>query len=287
MGNTRAHAGLIAVLSALLLTVPAGAAPISFTFSGTFDTSGIGYVGGQPFSFTFLLNDYAPTTPAGYLTADSGGTGVVAWIDNAPGVPQVWANVTGTGLSGQWVPEVTSASQIALAVTAQGSGANASLTVAAHSGVGVLVNGNSHLVDLHFALVLDPYIVTLPGPAGTSIPPDPTDFFANFLGNYARDPVFTPFGRMVVVGESPLHFTADRVTISAVPESRVPEPGMSLLIASGCLLLVAARRKAVASSQSNPGGWLSAPGGHRTRRAEEQRSAGGSRQGVPATALAR
>lgn len=223
-----------------LLALPWGAWAqiITFTYTGTFSSNGIGFVSGQPFSFTLHLHNYAPTTPAGQLSAGSDGAGSASWIDNASGVPQVWTNVTGTGISGQWTPTVTSASQVAMAITAHGPSTNATLTVAAHSGNGALFVNGFTLLDLQISNVFDLLRVTLPNSGNNPVtPPDPTNFFSGYLGTYQRDTGFTPVGRLETGGGLYL-FTADTLTIAAVPEPS----SYALVFGSSLFLLLLARR---------------------------------------------
>lgn len=227
--------GATAFFFALWVPVSASAQQIEFQLEGTFTQAGLGYSAGQPFSFKFLLNNYAPATPAGNIAAGGNGVGSVGWIDNTVGVPQVWNAVSGTGLTGQWMPNVTSASQVAIAVTAQGLGANGTLTLAANSGSGAFVNGLP-LDSLQMANVYDNFRVVLPGPVNSLLPPDPTTFFSGHLGVYQRDQAFTPTGRMEARGNNGaelLFFTADTLTISSVPEPT------SLGIFGGLLLVLA------------------------------------------------
>lgn len=222
-----------AFIVSLLLPLGAWAQQVVFIVEGQFNEAGFGYTTGQPFQFNFFLNNYAPAPPAGSISSDTSGGGAVGWIDNAPGVPQVWSAITGTGLTGSWTPTITSASQVAINISG-GPVTTSSLSLYANSGTGMQTNGFT-LTDLQVGNVYENFFITLPNPLNIQFPPgglDPTQFFLGHLGTYHRDVQFSPYGRIYAIGSNgggQVNFTANTLTIAAI----VPEPETWAMLLTG------------------------------------------------------
>ena len=78
----------------------AQAGNVLITVNGTITSAsaGMGYTVGQPVSFFWEMNDYAPRTPNGDAYSF-----MYRWIEeNADSQPQLFANVGGTGIGGTY-----------------------------------------------------------------------------------------------------------------------------------------------------------------------------------------
>lgn len=194
---------------AALLVAPVAAPALVFTVTATADSTAYGFTSGQSYTFNYWLNDFAPTAPEGHASGS-----YYFWYDESVSVdPQLWADMTGSGLVGpytrpsssDWSPYSfiradNNSSQLALYAGVDSSMSDTGLT----SG-GVNIGTVSFSVDLP-GVSFDADGVTLP---------DPTTYFSGYMGSYA----ITSSNSAYVWGDSgPLNFTPTQVVIG------VPEP---------------------------------------------------------------
>ena len=238
-------------LLALAPSAPAVAQQVSFTVTGAMIDTGQGYTAGQPVSLSFVL-DAAATGLVGALPVPNCCGGTLAWQQDLFTEPQLWSLVTGTGLSGFWLPPPDrDLGRLAVgfskpALPSNGFQMGASAQIGFPSGL-IAPNGltvSSLEVSAVF-LGLDP--VGSYGEANIFSPtvPDPTLMFLSMVGTYATDRLYSENNFITTSGASGgvVGFRVDQLTIAAV----VPEPSSALLQAVGCGALgwLVRRRRAV------------------------------------------
>lgn len=182
------------------------AAVIHFTVNGTADSTGYGYTAGQAVSFTYTLNDYAPTTPVGWR--DSIGVG---WYDERTSDPELWSGVVGTGVAGTWTRPATEEGSPFSYLEVYENGALYLYAGTDHSpsDTGITVNGEA-IYGVYVSAVYSGFIPTIPGSL-----PDPTAYFKDYVGTYAV--ARSDYGSIGIFGGS-IPFTPQSLTISEVPE---------------------------------------------------------------------
>lgn len=246
-----------AMVGACLLTslccvavAPAHAAQASFTVNGTVisPTPGLGFTSGATVSYTWVLDDAAVKLARFSGPNCIGCAGSLAWFqDFFSTTPQLWQSITGTGLSGVWLPPVDRDDGfIALGV---GTAPSNAFQMLANSQIGftsgLQVNGLPVSALQMNAVYLGLDLEALVGPGAaliTAPPPDPTALLLNLVGTYSVDRTFSDLGSIWASGPGGGQFTfqVDSLTIAAVPE---PETH-ALMLAGFCLVgWVAKRRK--------------------------------------------
>jgi len=242
-------ASLLAALGCAAVA-PAHATQASFTINGkvTSPTPALGYTSGAAVSFTWVLDDAAVKLARFSGPNCSGCAGSLAWFqDFLSTTPQLWQSITGTGLSGAWLPPVDrDDGVISLGV---GTAPSNNFQMLANSQIGftsgLQVNGLpvSALQMNAVYLGLDLETLVGPGAALTIVPPpDPTALLLNLAGTYAVDRTFSDFGSIWASGPGGGQFTfqVDSLTIAAVPE---PETYALMLAGLGLVGWMAKRRK--------------------------------------------
>ncbi|MBI5384114.1 MAG: hypothetical protein HZA90_05445 [Verrucomicrobia bacterium] len=187
------------------------AAIIEFTVSGTANTTGMGYTAGQSVSFTYTLNDFAPTPPSG----DRGST-YVGWFDESTASdPELWSDVRGTGLSGTWTRPATQTGSPYSFLTAQSNPSGllnlfaGTDTTAAPYDTGITVNGST-IRGIGMDANYSGLSFAIPGTV-----PDPTAYFGGYLGTYS---VASGANGWIDYDGGFIGFTPQNLTITAVPE---------------------------------------------------------------------
>jgi hypothetical protein len=248
---TMAAAALAGTIT--LLPVPALAQQVSFTIDGETINNGQGYTPGTPVSFTWVLDAAAP--PLARISEPGLGccSGYIAWYqDLFSSSPQLWSSLSGTGLSGAWLPPTSDDSgSLGLTLGDFPLPYSARLDLVANtqlgSPAGLLVNGftvwglqvQASFIGLD-ALGLYGAGAFFGVPA--SMLPDATAMFLGLAGTYPADTAFTTFGSIwgaAPSGPSQARFRVDQLTISAV----VPEPQTGLMLAGGLLIVGALRMR--------------------------------------------
>lgn len=207
------------IISSIIALVAASAfanASISFTVYGTANDTILGYNAGDLVEFTFLIHNYSPNAPAGYIDADG-----YNWTESISTDPVLYSSVVGTGLSGIWnqptVPDsdlVVGGDFFAL-VAGKVSGSN-----------GLTVNGyalDMLRIDAFYAINLI---------KGDSLP-DPTQYLSGYVGHY--NATGTDAFNLIASGQTAT-FTATSLTI-------VPEPSQMVLTCLAGGILLARRRR--------------------------------------------
>jgi hypothetical protein len=245
---------LPAIFGASLFTVlsftsvaPAHATQASFTIHGTVtsQTPALGYTSGAAVNYTWVLDDAAVKLARFAGPNCEGCAGSLAWFQEFfSTTPQLWRSITGTGLSGAWLPPVDrDDGVISLGV---GTAPRNSFQMRANSQIGfasgLQVNGIpvSGLQMNATYLGLDLEALVGPGTALTIVPPvDPTALLLNLVGTYAADRLFSDAGTISTNGDQ-FTFRIDSLTIAAVPE---PETYALMLAGLGLVGWAAKRRK--------------------------------------------
>ena len=220
-----------AVRLLLLLAAPASlSAQVVFTVNATANTTALGYTLNQPVTFTYVLDNFSPAAPVGGT-----GTGYYQWTEEFLTDPELWTNVSGTGLGGAWSrPNATSAAPFSK-LYAYNNGLQ--LIAARDAGVtGLTVNGvglrslemNASYTGLDFSAI-----------TGGALP-DPTAFFSTLPGTYLA--TSNSLSAINDDNSSTITFTITSLTISI---SAIPEPSICAVAAAlGAFGFAAWRRRA-------------------------------------------
>ena len=260
---TRASAGLMAgALSVAVLLFAPGRTAIAadqvlFTIDGTVVQDRLGYSGGQSVSFSFLL-DNPPArdvreSPVQAFPQSSCCGGAWGWYQDTNSQDHLWANVSGTGLSGAWDPVIDPGQPLINSALVLGQSSflqppSNSFTLQAFVVAGV--NSNTALFANGFRVsgfqvsavyrLLDPLGVYGLGLYGQPVP-DPTGLFLGLTGTYARDASFSQTARLQALTPQGTDFVdihVSTLTVSAVPAP----PAVWLLLAGLPLLAVRVHR---------------------------------------------
>ncbi len=242
----------VAALAAMLCglgAAPAAAQQVAFTINGTVTAPNptLGYASGSAVSFTWVLDDNA-ARQARFSGPSSCCAGTIAWYqDLFSTTPQLWQSITGTGLSGAWLPPVDKDDgSIFLSAGNYPQPYPASFGMLANSQIGfpsgLFVNGLTvSAVQMNAVYVGLDAVGRLGGSSVFSNPPpDPTALFLGLAGTYAVDRTFSDFGSIWASGPGGGQFTfrIDSLTISAVPE-----PASWALMVVGAGMLLSRRRR--------------------------------------------
>ncbi len=179
--------------------------------------------------------------------------GSLAWFqDLFSTTPQLWQSITGSGLSGAWMPPVDQDDGAVSGGVGTNpppeSSANFQMLASSQNGFlsGLQVNGLpvSALQMNAVYLGLDLVAKVGAGVALTTVPPalDPTALLLTLAGTYTVDSRFTDQGAIWASGPNGGQFTfrVDSLTIAAVPE---PETYALMLAGLGLVGWMAKRRR--------------------------------------------
>lgn len=194
------------------LSHEASAENMVITVNGTVATAnpGMGYTVGQPVSFFWEVNDYAPATPTGYIQAHFR-TGFVD--QDALNDPPLFASVGGTGIAGTYRRAAVPYDYVDFYVNGNLSiehgESNDGLFLAANPTFRFVYN----FIDINLAA---------PGFSGFATPavlPNPTTYIAGYVSTYTV-PSFEDFEVVFTDGSTSLTatFAPTSVSIAAVPE---------------------------------------------------------------------
>jgi hypothetical protein len=195
------------VLSALAAAVasPAHAENVRITVTGTVATAspGMGYTVGDPVSFFWVVNDYAPQTPFGSINAGLR----MSWDYNGPANPQLFASAGGTGLAGTFEPGSYSyfMTYSSGKFEIEYDGTPTGLYLAASPSTSLNYNFLSA-------------VLTAPGFSGFPVEPtlpNPTTYLADYFGTYS---IGSSTGFEMQAGSLIATFTPTGLTIAPVPE---------------------------------------------------------------------
>jgi hypothetical protein len=245
-----------------LLPAPADAQQVSFRIDGEITNNGQGYTPGTPVSFSWVLDATAP--PLARLSEPGVGccSGYIAWYqDLFSSSPQLWSSISGTGLSGAWLPPTDQDSgSLGLTLGDFPLPYSARLDLAAFTRLGspggLLVNGFTVWgIQVQSSFIGLDAVGLYGAGAFFGVPatalPDATAMFLGLAGTYPADTAFTTFGSIwgsAPSGPSQALFRVDQLTISAV----VPEPQTWLMLAGGLLAVCAMKLRRHCSGPSSP-----------------------------------
>jgi MYXO-CTERM domain-containing protein len=250
----------VALLGLSAAALPAGAATqVAFTVNGTVTAAvpGLGYTGPSAVSFTWVLDDVAAAQARFSGPAACCG-GTLAWFqDLFSSTPQLWTSITGSRLSGAWLPPTNrDDGSVFLSVGNFPQPYPASFGLLANAQIGFTTglefNGQP-VAWLQMNAVytgLDALGTLGSGALFGATPPDPTALFLGLVGTYDSDPIFTREGTITAWGPQggQFRFRIDSLTISAVPE-----PDSWALALAGAAFLGALSRRRRQHDRPGPG----------------------------------
>lgn len=205
----------ILAIAASVALASFASASVTFTVTGTVasaDPAFTTYTLGLPGSFTFVLNDFSPTSPEGIFNAGTSFT----WHDEDLTLhPELWADVSGGGLTGSWTrPQTANNSPYSfLQVTSSSLALLASSETIPTHDTGLSLDGFP-LSMISFNLNLSG--VTFDVVSALSLP-DPDVYFADYVGTYVVSSSTSAILLSDTFGKSAT-FDVTSVTISAIPE---------------------------------------------------------------------
>ena len=213
---------LAAVATALALVIslaaPGSAADVRITATGTITTTdpGMGYSPGDPVTLSWLVNDFAPATPTGSVTAGDD----YRWVQETDTEPLLFADVSGTGIGGTYTGAPGSApyDQIRVGPVADGefrvymaTDGDGSL----HHGIYLLADPTYFIRAVEFGGEINAIFSSPADPL-----PNPATYLANYAGTYSVSSQLAGRVRAAKPGSPDLNanFTTTSVTIAQVPE---------------------------------------------------------------------
>jgi hypothetical protein len=178
---------------------------VRITVTGTVATAnpGMGYTVGDPVSFFWVVNDYAPQTPYGSINAGLR----MSWDYNGPANPQLFASAGGTGLAGTFEPGSYSyfMTYSSGEFEIEYDGTPTGLYLAASPSTPLNYNFMSA-------------VLTAPGFSGFPVEPtlpNPTTYLADYFGTYS---IGSSTSFEMQAGALKATFTPTGLTIAPVPE---------------------------------------------------------------------
>lgn len=243
---------VLAALVALCVAAPSRAGNVRITVDATVTSAdtGMGFTVGQPVSFFWVVNDYAPETPFGEVWTDSS----LYWEQETQGAePSLWANVGGSGIGGTFQGPPGDAPYETLSVDSDGYFNPIMSTDTFNTSTnnyGIFLNADpSFLVSALYSLVS---LSSSPFPSATFVAPlpNPASYMANYFGTYAvaSTPVFFLEASNGTSSRT-AYFAASSVTIASesgptpVPEIDPAGMGSVLALLGGGLGLLERRRR--------------------------------------------
>ncbi len=230
--------GLAAIAAAAIMLVlgsEAHAANILISVTGTINTTGdnptlAGYTNGQPVSFTWVVNDYAPATPVG----ETDGQNVIRWYANQAGDPVLFADFGGTGLTGAYAPSSAPFNYIEVRPSASEWPPASSFAIWAGSNtgsIGLVTPDSAQVREVRVrSTTISPFPFIMPGTI-----PNPATYFADYFGSYAFSGSSNAYIRNAALDD--VHWTPQTLTISPVPEPSTVAMALAGLACCGCSVL--------------------------------------------------
>ena len=247
---TAAVAGLACTLS-----TPARAQSVAFTVDGVITSEGQGYAVGAPVSFTWVLDDAAARQAAYSATAAVCCSATLSWTQEFfSASPQLWSSISGTGLSGQWLPNTdVDSGFVVIGVGEFPQPYPGVFQMLANAQVGwptgLLANGfNVTALQVGATFIgLDALSAVGASTIFGGTPPDPVAFFQALAGTYPVDLIFNTSGAIWGNAPGPVQalFRVDQLTVTAVPE---PSTWALWMAGGGALLLWSRRRGTLPSA---------------------------------------
>jgi hypothetical protein len=206
----------------------AGAAPISFSVTGTAKTNLYGYVTGQSYTFNWIMNvDFTNNASSFFNSVDN------YWSDELVSEAPIFTDVSGDGLTGSWQRPIVAEDDPYSVIEAGNDFGTHHFTLRADTdgaySIGLQANGTD-VVGIEAAVLRIGNIFSCPGSYT-----DPTSYFAGLTGTYT--PIFGLIS-LYTVNPEVLSFTPTSVTISAIPE-----PSTAFLTGLGLVALFFHRRR--------------------------------------------
>ena len=247
-------ASLMATLGAVC-SEPAKAVPINIIVTGTisFANAGMGYAVGDTVSFTWQVRDFPPPLNV-TLNPDN-----AAYIQEQATEPVLWSGISGTGISGTYVPLSTGSQPFSrLQIGWAGNyddllspklDADASIGPSLNQGLYLTADPTYWIDNLSFSAGL-----TGVGFGSITAPaPTPTAYLANYVGTYTAFATGQFSSNAIVATNGTTSKTANFTPLSveisplqAVPEIDPAGMGSVLALVGGALGLLERRRRVVA-----------------------------------------
>ncbi len=256
--DLQATLGAAIAAAGLLAGTAQAATQVAFTVNGTVvdPNPTLGYTSGSAVSFSWVLDDEA-IRQARFSGPTQCCSGTLGWYqDLFSSTPQLWRSITGTGLSGNWLPPTTSDDgNLFLSAGNFPQPYPASFGMLANAQIGaptgLQVNGRpvSALQMNAVYLGLDALGTLGSTAVFSNPPPDATALFLGLTGTYLPDRTFSDFGSIWASGTNggQFRFRIDSLTISAVPE-----PGTwAMWLAGAAMMGLFLRRRVPAPAEAS------------------------------------
>lgn len=248
-------ASLMATLGAVC-SEPAKAVPINIIVTGTISTAaaGMGYAAGDTVSFTWQVRDFPPPPPNVIFNIDN-----AAYVQEQATEPVLWSGISGTGISGTYVP-LSTGSQPYSSLQIGWAGVFVDLLsprLDADASIGPSLNQGLYLTaDPTYWIDILTFGAGLTGVGFGSITapaPTPAAYLANYVGTYTAFATLQ-FGESQIVarnGTTSKTATFTPLSVEISPQAAVPEidpagMGSVLALVGGALGLLERRRRVVA-----------------------------------------
>ena len=214
-----------------LCPLAARAANILISVNGTVSSAdpGMGFTVGQPVTFFWEINDYAPTPPVGKVGSQ------YEWNEERDTDPALYASVGGTGISGTYRRLPGTAPYETMYAGPNGTGTlevyseHDEFSAAVNHGLFLTANPD-YFVDSIYATP----VLSAPGFSGFAIGatlPNPAEYLASYAGSY------TITGGGMNLDTRNINSTSSRLRASFTPTSMsiaaVPEPSTYAMALAG------------------------------------------------------
>jgi hypothetical protein len=215
---------------------------LRFTFTGTAKSTYMGYTQNQACTFSFVLNDYSPSTANGYAYANSS----CEWLEGTTADAMLFSDVSGTGLTGSWTRPTDHATSPFSSITVYTDG-RISVFAGTESysydpnDTGLTLASGTYGAPVNFQNMRMEMKLNGTEFTTTNSIPDSINYFSGYVGTYslAANPEDYHLGTIYDFANHYIDFELTSLTISEVPE---PAEAAGTLGAS-CLALFFLRRK--------------------------------------------
>ena len=199
----------IVFFAVLTLCAQALSAQVTFTVTGTADTSGNGYIGGQAYDFVFTTGTNFAVNATSAFNAT-----VNDWQEELTTESQIWNLVSGTAVTGTYVRPVANTSDPFSRLRTYNSTPNDELLIVLNADtttdLGLRTPGGQTIASITVSLG---NVTSFNYPGNYT---DPVTFFSSFQGNYS--PTYQSGFNVELNTGTSIPFQVTSVAITAVPE---------------------------------------------------------------------